>query len=60
MNKIIIYGIPNCDTIKKTLDWYKAKNIAVEFHDFKKTGISREKLSYWCTKVGYEILLNIG
>lgn len=58
MNKIIVYGIPNCDTIKKTLDWYKAKNIAVEFYDFKKSGISKDKLTYWCNKVGYELLLN--
>ncbi len=58
MNKIIVYGIPNCDTIKKTLDWYKNKNIGVEFVDFKKPGITKEKLAYWCKKVGYEILLN--
>ena len=58
MNKIIVYGIPNCDTIKKTLDWYKNKNIDVEFVDFKKSGITKEKLGYWSKKVGYEILLN--
>ena len=58
MNKIIVYGIPNCDNIKKTLDWYKNKNIGVEFVDFKKLGITKEKLGYWSKKVGYEILLN--
>lgn len=58
MNKIIVYGIPNCDTVKKTLDWYKNKNIGVEFVDFKKSGITKEKLRYWSKKVGYEILLN--
>ncbi len=58
MNKIIVYGIPNCDTIKKTLDWYKNKNISVEFVDYKKSGISTEKLAGWCKKVGYEVLLN--
>jgi arsenate reductase len=58
MNKIIVYGIPNCDTIKKTLDWYKNKNIAVEFVDYKKAGITKEKLSAWSKKVGYEVLLN--
>ncbi len=58
MNKIIVYGIPNCDTIKKTLDWYKKKNIDVEFHDFKKQGITKDKLAYWSQKVGYDILLN--
>lgn len=58
MNTIIVYGIPNCDTIKKTLDWYKKKNIPVEFHDYKKQGIKTEKLSHWCNEVGWEVLLN--
>lgn len=58
MNKITIYGIANCDTIKKTLDWYKNKNIAVEFHEYKKLGISKDKLAAWCKKLGYEVLLN--
>jgi arsenate reductase len=58
MNKIIVYGIPNCDTIKKTLDWYKKRNITVEFYDFKKSGITKEKLTAWCKKVGWEVLLN--
>lgn len=58
MNKIIIYGIPNCDTIRKTLDWYKKNNIAVEFHDYKKSGISKAKLQQWCSQVGWQILLN--
>lgn len=58
MNTITVYGIPNCDTIKKTLDWYKKKNIPVEFHDYKKLGIKKEKLSHWCKEVGWEVLLN--
>ncbi len=58
MDKIIVYGIPNCDTVKKTLDWYKAKHIAAGFYDFKKLGISKQKLIAWCAKVGYEVLLN--
>jgi arsenate reductase len=58
MNKIIVYGIPNCESIKKALDWYKNKNISVEFVDYKKSGISIEKLAGWCKKVGYEVLLN--
>ena len=41
MDKIIVYGIANCDTIKKTLDWYKKNNISVEFHDYKKIGIAQ-------------------
>lgn len=58
MNTITVYGIPNCNTIKKTLDWYKKKNIQVEFHDYKKSGIKKEKLSQWCKEVGWEALLN--
>jgi arsenate reductase (glutaredoxin) len=58
MNKITVYGIPNCDTIKKTLDWYKNNNIAIEFSDYKKEGITKTKLAEWCKKVGYEVLLN--
>lgn len=57
-NKIAVYGIPNCDTIKKTLDWFKTNNIPVHFHDYKKEGISKEKLLQWCKKASWEILLN--
>jgi Spx/MgsR family transcriptional regulator len=58
MQTITIYGIPNCDTIKKTLDWFKQKNIPIIFHDYKKAGISKEKLKVWCNLSGWEILLN--
>ena len=55
---ITVYGIPNCDTIKKTLDWLKKNKIEYEFHDYKKSGISKTKLSEWCKKIGWEVLLN--
>ncbi len=58
MHTITVYGIPNCDTIRKTLDWYKKKNIRVEFYDYKKYGIKKEKLAAWCKEVGWELLLN--
>lgn len=58
MHTIIVYGIPNCDTIRKTLDWYKKKNIPVYFHDYKKYGIKKDKLIQWCSEVGWELLLN--
>lgn len=58
MRTITIYGIPNCDTIKKTLDWFKQKNIPIIFYDYKKEGISKEKLTAWCKLTGWEILLN--
>lgn len=58
MRTITIYGIPNCDSIKKTLHWFKQKNITIIFHDYKKEGISKEKLTAWCKLTGWEILLN--
>lgn len=53
-----IYGIKNCNTVKKALDWLKANNVDFTFHDFKKEGISLDKLQEWSSKVGYEKLLN--
>lgn len=53
-----IYGIPNCNTVKKTLDWFKLHHIDYEFHDFKKLGISNHKLEEWAEKLGWEVLLN--
>lgn len=53
-----IYGIPNCNTVKKTLDWFKLHQIDYEFHDFKKLGISNDKLEEWAEKIGWEALLN--
>jgi Spx/MgsR family transcriptional regulator len=53
-----IYGIPNCNTVKKTLDWFKIHQIEYEFHDFKKLGISNDKLEEWAEKLGWEALLN--
>jgi len=58
MHTITVYGISNCDIIKKTLDWYKKKNIPVGFHDYKKEGIDKEKLVQWSREVGWESLLN--
>jgi Spx/MgsR family transcriptional regulator len=53
-----VYGIPNCDTVKKARDWFTANHLDYEFHDFKKLGISEEKLKEWDAKVGYEKFLN--
>ena len=40
------------------MDWYKKKNIPVDFHDYKKYGVKKEKLLQWCKEVGWELLLN--
>ena len=53
-----VYGITNCDTVKKALTWLKANNVEYEFHDFKKLGVSDEKLNEWNDKAGYEKFLN--
>lgn len=53
-----IYGIPNCNTVKKTLDWFKLHGIDVEFHDYKKLGVDRLKLEEWAGRLGWEALLN--
>jgi len=58
MNVITVYGIPNCDMTQKALGWFKANKISVKFHDYKSAGITKEKLSAWCKKKSWEILLN--
>lgn len=53
-----VYGIPNCDTVKKTIAWLKDHNLEYQFHDFKKLGITEERLSVWAKDLGWEALLN--
>jgi arsenate reductase len=56
--KTILYGIPNCDTMKKARTWLEAQRLEYEFHDYKKSGIERGKLESWIRAVGWETLLN--
>ena len=53
-----VYGITNCDTVKKALTWLKNNHVDYEFHDFKKLGVSTDKLHEWNDKAGYEKFLN--
>lgn len=53
-----VYGIPNCNTVKKALDWLKENSIEFEFHDFKKKGITAEKLQEWFDVFGWEKVIN--
>jgi Spx/MgsR family transcriptional regulator len=53
-----VYGIRNCNTVKKALDWLADNNIAYEFHDFKKLGITESKLDEWSAKLGWDPLIN--
>ncbi len=53
-----IYGIKNCDTMKKARAWLDKHGVAYDFHDYKTAGIARERLETWERKVGWETLLN--
>ena len=55
---ITLYGIPNCDTVKKARAWLDQKGIGYAFHDYKKAGISAERLKAWCDQLGWEPVLN--
>lgn len=53
-----LYGIPNCDTVKKARSWLDARGLGYEFHDYKKVGIDADTLNRWADEVGWEVLLN--
>jgi arsenate reductase len=58
MKPVTIYGIVNCDTMKKARAWLDGHDVAYDFHDYKKAGIDRQRLESWSKKVGWETLLN--
>ena len=53
-----VYGIKNCDTVKKALKWLDTHDIAYRFHDFRQDGINKTDLQQWSKAVGWEALLN--
>ncbi len=55
---VAIYGIKNCDTMKKARAWLEKLGVDYSFHDYKTAGIGHERLERWCVKVGWETLLN--
>ncbi|AKH42976.1 Spx/MgsR family transcriptional regulator [Altererythrobacter atlanticus] len=55
---IHVYGIPNCDTVKKARKWLDAQGIEYVFHDYKKEGADRLKLERWVEAKGWEVVLN--
>ena len=55
---MIVYGIKNCNTVAKALNWLKENHLDFEFHDFKKLGISESKLKEWADQLGWEALIN--
>jgi arsenate reductase (glutaredoxin) len=56
--KPTVYGIRNCDTMKKARTWLESNGVAHEFHDYKASGIDRAKLEAWVKQAGWEVLLN--
>ena len=55
---ITMYGIPNCDTIKKARTWLEGHKVEYAFHDYKKAGIDKALLEGWVKQTGWEPLLN--
>ena len=55
---VTIYGIKNCDTMKKAFTWLDQHGVAYDFHDYKKSGVTTAQLTKWCCAVGWEIVLN--
>ena len=55
---LTLYGIPNCDTVKKARAWLAERGVAVTFHDFKKQGVPDAALDAWIAALGWEALVN--
>ncbi len=55
---LTVYGIPNCDTVKKARAWLTEHGVAYAFHDFKKQGVPAELLPEWLTSAGWQTLVN--
>ncbi|CAI8170546.1 MAG: Regulatory protein MgsR [Cellvibrionales bacterium UBA7375] len=55
---MIIYGISNCDTVKKAKNWLDSHNIDYQFHDFRKDGINKDIINVWLNTVAWDKILN--
>ncbi len=55
---LTVYGIPNCDTVKKARTWLTAQGLEFQFHDYKKQGVPADRLDDWIKAVGWEALVN--
>ena len=55
---ITLYGIPNCDTVKKARAWLARAGVVAQFHDFRKQGVPEARLDCWIARAGWETLLN--
>jgi arsenate reductase-like glutaredoxin family protein len=57
-SELQVYGIPNCDTVKRARAWLADQGVAYSFHDFKKQGVPLPQLDAWLASVGHERLVN--
>lgn len=55
---VTLYGIKNCDTMKKAFIWLDSHGIAYTFHDYRKAGVSRPEIERWCAVCGWEKVIN--
>ncbi|MBL8636606.1 MAG: ArsC family reductase [Myxococcales bacterium] len=55
---LMVYGIPNCDTVKRARTWLTEHGLTYTFVDFKKSGVPLDRLDVWCKELGWEALLN--
>jgi arsenate reductase (glutaredoxin) len=55
---ITVYGIPNCDTVKKARVWLDGRGLTYAFHDYKKAGANAAQLARWCDALGWEKVIN--
>ena len=58
MSNTIIYGIPNCGSVKKAIEWFTHRAVPFQFHNYKKEGIDKTKIKSWCKQVGWEFIFN--
>ncbi len=58
MAKLVVYGIPNCGSVKNARSWLEAQGIAYEFHDFKKAGLDAATIAGWLKKQPWDVLVN--
>lgn len=57
-NTITLYGIPNCDTVKKARKWLEANGVEYRFHDFRKDGLEQADVKRWLDALGWDTVLN--
>ncbi len=55
---VLVFGIPNCDTVKKARTWLTDNGVVYDFHDYKKSGIDAAHLTRWCDALGWDKVLN--